>query len=318
MHGMSVSFRQPAYPAIRIIVLLILSLFQTRVFGADNVLFLYDDRSAAQRNFALQTSRELHILRASLGTSILSTSTATEPEHQAELAKAGLIVAAGGNAADFVSRQQVRAALLYTLLPHARFQKLGLDKRPCPQHNCALLAIEQPLSRQIKIIRQAFGKGLTIGTITGKYSRSKQAEFSSACQAHDLECIIMDIDDAALLPTLNKILPRSDIFLAIPDPTVINPMSARTLLLASYQRRVPVVAFSRAFARAGALLAIYTSLDDMAIQAASIIDEYYAGNRQFQRSYYPPNHFSVETNPTVARSLNIQLNNLPSSSMPEP
>ncbi len=294
----------------RNILFLLLALCPASLFAAEHVLFLYDQRSQVQQNFSRQAIRQLHGRRATLLASSLSTVAASRAEHQARLRNATLIVAIGGNAAEFIRQQQLHAGLLYTLLPQARFRKLGLADRSCPKYQCALLAIEQPLSRQLKIIRQAFGKHRTVGTIIGKYSEARQQEFDSACQLNGLTCVSERIDHAELLPILSEVLARSDIFLALPDPSVITPQSARTLLLASYQQRIPVVAFSKAFARAGALLAIYTRLDDMASQTATIVVDYLAGKRRFKQDYYPPDRAAIEVNRTVARSLDISLRHL--------
>lgn len=304
---MSGLFKTAGLYHLRLLLPVCLLLYQSVVYSQESVLFLYDKRSPAQHVYALQAIDKLAQLRPALQAAAIDTATADRTGRLATTQNSRLIVAAGGTAVRLVSQREIPPARLYTLLPRARYQELGLPGQPCQNRQCAVLGIEQPLPRQLGIIRQLFGTDRKIGTITGKYSREMQDEFRRACQRHRLDCLARDIENRDLLPVLNDLLPELDVFVALPDPSVITPKSVRTLLLASYQQRVPVVAFSKSFVRAGAMLAIYTPLEDLSSQTAQLVANYFRDQQQFQRRYYAPEKYSIELNESVARSLKIQI-----------
>lgn len=276
--------------------------------GQEKILFLYDQRSPAQQTYTRQTMEKLATLRPAVQAVAFATDSSGQPAFQTGLRDARLIVAAGGTAVRLASQRKMPQARLYALLPRARYQELGLTRQPCQNNQCAVLGIEQPLPRQLRIIRELFGEQRKVGSILGTYTRHLQDEFITACRLNQLDCLTRNIDRHSLLSVLNDLLPELDVFVALPDPSVISPKSVRTLLLATYQQRVPVVAFSKSFVRAGAMLAIYTPLDALSSQTAQLVADYFADRQQFRRRYYPPEEFAIELNSSVARSLKIRIN----------
>ena len=100
----------------------------------------------------------------------------------------------------------------------------------------------------------------------------------------------------------------SDIFIAVPDSRLINVATARWILQLSYRHKVPVIAYSKTYLNAGALAAIYSSPENVGMQAAELIlsnDTLSAETGGVHLPYY----FSVQFNASVAAHLNIRLKN---------
>lgn len=66
-----------------------------------------------------------------------------------------------------------------------------------------------------------------------------------------------DIDSA-----LEKLRGHTDLLLGIPDFTVFNPLTAKTVMLYSYRHRVPVIGLSQTWARAGALFSLESDYEE--------------------------------------------------------
>jgi ABC-type uncharacterized transport system substrate-binding protein len=79
----------------------------------------------------------------------------------------------------------------------------------------------------------------------------------------------------------------------------------RNLLLTSFRARVPVVGFSSAYARAGAVMSLYSSPDQIARQAADAVNQWMR-DRNWPHPQHP-RHFTVSVNAHVARSLGLKM-----------
>ena len=76
---------------------------------------------------------------------------------------------------------------------------------------------------------------------------------------------------------LQSLASHVEILWLLPDPTVVSPETTRTLLQAAREARLPVLAYSEALARAGALLAVEGRYDDMGAKAAAMAKQILAG-----------------------------------------
>ncbi|MGJ4749122.1 hypothetical protein ACQV5M_22350, partial [Leptospira sp. SA-E8] len=82
------------------------------------------------------------------------------------------------------------------------------------------------------------------------------------------------------------------------------------ILLASFRAKVPMQAFSPAYSRAGALLALYATPEQIGTQVATLARDALVEQNGKARGFGPPQHtqlFEVSVNAHVARSLGLQL-----------
>jgi ABC-type uncharacterized transport system substrate-binding protein len=123
---------------------------------------------------------------------------------------------------------------------------------------------------QFKILRQAFPEAGRIGVLYDPKHNGKIVEDAKrAAATAGLNLRVFPVDTIQELPfALENLEGNADLLLALYDPTVYSPESARYILMQLLQRRIPVVGFSPHFARAGAVLAIYGDYYDMGKQAA--------------------------------------------------
>jgi len=106
-----------------------------------------------------------------------------------------------------------------------------------------------------------------------------------------------------LYPALRTLLGEAEVLLALPDNQVFNAGTLQNILITTYRQRVPMVAFSAGYAKAGAALALHVSPAQAASQTAGVVRAFVAG-----RALPPPQlatEFSVAANERVARSLGV-------------
>lgn len=225
-------------------------------------------------------------------------------------AKPDLIVTVGTAALDGALEQLpkkdagwARIPLLATLVPQsvveARRAIAGL--RPF-----AAVVLDQPIARQLALIRRALPESQRLGVIPGPQTRMLLGQIEKEARARGLQLVVgsevRSTED--IYPALKEVLLHADVVLALPEPLVYNAGTLQNILLTTYRARVPLVAFSSAYVKAGALLAVYSTPQQVARQTAQVAREWLSGRHPSPFVYNQ--EFTVVANDRVAASLGLR------------
>jgi ABC-type uncharacterized transport system substrate-binding protein len=232
-----------------------------------------------------------------------------------ELARASprLLVAVGTLAAQVALRTgDPRLPLLCVLIPRLSFESMLAATRAAearadsePRRVSALF-LDQPPARQLELIRQALPDMLRVGMVLGPDAARDLERLQAAADPHGLKLVVEQVArDTELFPALQRVMGDSSVFLALPDPRVINADTAQNVLLTSFRMRRPVVGYSAAYVRAGALAAVYSTPSQIGTQTGQIVQAFLGGGPLPAPQF--PRQFSVTVNHKVARSLGIEL-----------
>lgn len=229
-----------------------------------------------------------------------------------ELSAAGalspkLFVALGTEAAQALAKTEQRAPVLCTLLPRASFERILQSNGRKSSSQFSALYLDQPLSRQLDLIRLALPAVQRIGVLWGGESQAQAAASKAQVQMRGLELREARIEqDASVFSGLKRVLEDAEVLLAVPDSQVYNSSSIQNILLTSFRARVPLVAFSPAYVRAGALLAVHVTPMQIGVQSATIARGVLQGKVLSSIPLYSQD-FTVTVNDHVARSLGLVL-----------
>ena len=222
----------------------------------------------------------------------------------AALSGTPLIVTLGTRAAQAVSSLAPRTLVLHTLLPRSAFEKLpgkGDDSR-----RMSAVFIDQPAARQIELLRIALPEWSRVALVVGRESSELGARLQASARDKRLRPMLETASgESDLYPALQRMLVEPAVLLAVPDATLFNNRTISNILLTAYHHRSPVIGFSPAYVKAGALLALYSTPAQIGQQAGEVARQGLASG-----SLQPPaapRHFRIGTNPYVARSLGISL-----------
>lgn len=230
----------------------------------------------------------------------------------AELAAAGpltprLFVALGSEAANVLARAEPRAPVLCALLPRSSFERALLASGRKSSSQFSALYLDQPLGRQLELIRLALPAARRVGVLWGPESQAQAPALKALAQARGLELVEATVGGKeSLFPGLKRVLEDADLLLAVPDPQVYNSGNIQNILLASFRAKVPLAAFSPAYVRAGALLALHVTPTQIGLQAAAIARGVLQGKMLSATPLYSQD-FTVAVNEHVARSLDLTL-----------
>lgn len=214
--------------------------------------------------------------------------------------KTGLIVTIGARATQSAAALKPAAPLLATLIPLQTLEKISDAK------NISAVVLDQPLPRQLRLVRAALPRVTRIGAVLGPDSESLAPALAAEARKLGFNVVWEKVSAPdQLAPALQRTLGEAEALLAFPDRVVSNRDTLHDLLLTSYRYRDPVIGYSAAYGKAGALLAIYTTPEQVARQTAEVILEM-AKTTALPR-ISPPKYFSVDVNDKVARSLGLTL-----------
>lgn len=218
-----------------------------------------------------------------------------------------LFVALGAEAARVLAKAELRAPVLCALLPRASFEQALLLSGRKASSQFAGLYLDQPWSRQLDLIRLALPGARRLGVLWGPESQAQAPALWALAQTRGLELVEASVGPhEQLFPSLRSVLENADVLLAVADPQIYNSGTIQNLLLASLRARVPLVAFSPAYVRAGALLALHVTPAQIGVQAAELARAVLQG-RALPSAPIFSRDFSVAVNEHVARSLGLTL-----------
>lgn len=217
-----------------------------------------------------------------------------------------IAIALGTEACAQLARSAVSAPVLCALLPRASFERVLRESGRRAGPAFTALYLNQPPGRQLDLMRLALPQARRVGVLWGPDSQHNESMLEAAAQARGLKVVGVPVrEDVPMFSSLKRILDESDLLLALADPQVYNSSSIQNILLASFRAQVPMLAFSPAYVRAGALMAVYSTPAQIGQQAGVLARGMLLGQAPGAPQY--PLQFEVSVNEHVARSLGLKL-----------
>ncbi len=183
------------------------------------------------------------------------------------------VVAVGRSGLQAASRHLTDLPLIHALVvnphlvvPEGAPPPPGAPLDVDPAESLALLAELAPQARRVAVVHDP--------------SLTAPAAAAAARAATRLG-LTLDVrtatDAAGALRAVGEVLPAADAVLLLPDRTVLRPEILDHLLLQALERRVPVMGLSERHVRRGALFSLSVAPEDVAVEAATLIEGLLAG-----------------------------------------
>lgn len=216
-------------------------------------------------------------------------------------------VALGTQAATGLASNGVTGAVLSALIPRTSFEKVLRVSGRHASSKWTAVYLDQPLSRQLTLIHMALPQAKRVGVLLGADAALKTTSLRALAQSHSLSLTdVTTTGQGNLFADLQRVLEDSDVLWALPDPLVFNSSSIQNMLITTFRARVPVVAFSPAYVRAGALLGLFTTPEQTGRQVAAMVLDALHG-RTWPDQPMESNDFEVAVNEQVASALGLTL-----------
>jgi putative ABC transport system substrate-binding protein len=296
----------PPLPRLYFLVFLCLCWLPLPALALTNIIVLEGSPTAPGSEFVEQLKIELMQGGARPVVTVINSDYLANK--RASIGEDSLVLAVGVQALSQAGKLDDKQPVLGVLVPQPSFDKILQDSKRTP-HTFSAIVLDQPFSRQMALIKMLLPSTVHIGVLLGPASLPYANELRQAAKQQSLGLLQENINEATeLLPKLKQVLEASSVLLAVPDPAIYNRETVQTILLTSYRYQKPVIGFSQAYVRAGALSAVFSTPRQIAKQAAEVIRQFAAKPQIGLPPPLVPKYFSVDTNRQVARSLGIELN----------
>ena len=288
----------------RVLVLAFFLASWSGAYGASVALVL-SERSAGYLDIAKAIAADLE--RTGLASGEIVQLTAAElPAPEAAAPQVKVFVTVGSDALRRVLALESRTPVVAALLPKSGFERLVREHSRRPAGSVTAVYLDQAFTRRVELLRLVMPDAKRVGVLWGPDSIGSQTGLAQALQARGvtMESSLV-ADSGALFSGLKTVLEEADVLLAVADPMVYNSSTIANILLTTYRAGIPMLAFSPAYVKAGALLAIYATPQQMGVQAAGMARQILQGGALPAPQY--PLEFEISVNEHVARSLGLKI-----------
>ena len=196
---------------------------------------------------------------------------------------------------------------LCLLIPRQSFEELVSARSARRDGRLSALYIDQPLSRQMDLLRLALPDKRRVGVILGPSSSRLGDELRVTALQRGLSLSVAEVAEPSdVYGALQRIMPGSDLLLMVPDPVATDPDTVYGLMLTSYRAQIPLVGFSEGLVKSGALISLYSTAQQQGREGAEIVRRFLAEGGSLPAPNHP-GYFTVRVNQSVARSLGLQM-----------
>lgn len=196
-------------------------------------------------------------------------------------------------------------AAIYGLIPEATWGEIQACCPNTSQPHASALLLDQPLSRQLNLVRQVLPDAKRIAVLFGPNSINWRERLQQLTKSAGIELVSQEIEhDWEVGPALDLLLDDVDALLALPDPYVYNRETLYGILLTTYRKGVPVFGYARSLAQAGAVAVVYASPENVGRQLMDMAIEFYKSHGKLPPPV-PLNNFEIKLNKRVLRSLGL-------------
>lgn len=210
-------------------------------------------------------------------------------------------ISIGSASANEVVKLKPKFPVLFTFIPDDSIEEL-LNKHN-KSHYYAI-TLYQPAKRNLllsKLVLNRIAKiGLTLGPKTKKIINQYKAEARKA--STDL-VIKSSSNYSEPIDAMRDSLDESDLYIAIYDSEILNRHTSKWLLYMAYKMNKPVIGYSPAYTKAGAVASIYTTPEQFGTQSAEWLIDMLRNNKgNIIRS---PKYFSISVNARIQHNLRL-------------
>lgn len=215
---------------------------------------------------------------------------------------ASLLVTVGVDAASAALASDLSTPVLCVLIPRVAYEALAARKKD--NRRLSAIYLDTPYQRQLELIRALLPQARNVGTVLGVASVRDREPLRNMTRERGLNLQIeLAQRESELYPALKSVLAESEVFLAVPDPVVINASTAQNVLITAFRSQVPVIGYSASYVKAGALAAVYSTPLQIGTEAGQIIKAHVRGAAL--PGPKATRYFSVGLNSSLMRTLGL-------------
>lgn len=229
------------------------------------------------------------------------TITTKNTKQKPQINDAKLIITLGISAANYAREHFPHTTKIITFINAKQSSSLKL------KNNEIHLLIELPTEKYIQFAKQTLPEK-RLGVLY-------QKNITKLSKLFDKNLYIVELAQSSkIISATRDIISSADALVALPNKEIFNRHSLKGILLSTYQNNTPIISYSPAHVKAGAIAAIFASPVNLGEHAADIIQSMLSKQSYHSKQHYAK-HYSIKINHRVAQSLGLTLKSAESLSI---
>ena len=217
----------------------------------------------------------------------------------AEFMPPDLIITIGSRAALRLSQQVTEVPVLNLFLPRAAYQQLE-NATSLPR---AAIFLDQPIARQLALAHVLLPTAKTAGILRAGPPAAASEPINEPSLPFEFDLNIVNIKDGdAPAKAIRQVIGPSDVIIATFDRTAYKPATTKWLLYLAFQQRKPIIGFSYALLKAGALASVFSTPEQIADHAVELTRDWLRTGTPPSGTFYP-RYYQIGLNSPVAGRL---------------
>jgi len=217
------------------------------------------------------------------------------------LEESGLVITLGSEANLYVSRQFPDKPIISAYLTLQQWQDF---ESPGKRHIAVLL--DQPLERYLMFSHYLLQpRSIGIVNLSPQEINTRQSNILSEHRLKLSQYQLNHVDK--LLAKIRQLVQNDDVLLMLPNQNIYNRHTLKGILLTAYRKNTPVISYSPAHVKSGALASIYSSPEDIGKHLGDLLNRHMDDPLKLSDSPQFAKYYSITTNSRVAHSFGIKL-----------
>ena len=222
-----------------------------------------------------------------------------------------IVVTVGASATEKLMARKSDVKMVAVLITDSAFSSLANkyfgSKQAALNAGVSVVCLDQPVQRSVELAKLIMPRAEKAGLMVGPASYDHIEIFSRQINMAGMRPNIVKFSaQENPILSIEPVLSQSDIFIPVPDTRLINIAAAKWILQLSYRHRVPVIAYSKAYLKGGALAALYSSPANVGRQTAELLS-HNLKTSDLEGGAHMPAYFSIAFNDSVAAFFNLNL-----------
>jgi ABC-type uncharacterized transport system substrate-binding protein len=185
-----------------------------------------------------------------------------------------LLIPIGAKAAEDVFRYQASNTIIYSFVEQELIQKLNPNKF---SNKWAAVTVNQPIERLItvadKLVKKSYKNNIVIIVSRSNTDLIEKINAVNSLYKGQVELVEIQSNDI-VNKRVEKSLFNAAALIATDEEVIWSGSNAKWLLRQAYNYQVPVVGNSRRFLKAGALISVYSSMEEISKSTSVLIKQW--------------------------------------------
>lgn len=213
------------------------------------------------------------------------------------------IISIGAESAKNILDNKYNIPVLFTLITKSTLENTLKKSKNSLYHG---IHLSQPAYRKLKLSKLLLNYKGVVGLTLGPKSSSVIDEYKKQANKHGYKLVINKSSDYSVpVNAMRESINESQIYIATYDSEILNRHTAKWLLYMAYKMNKPVIGFSSAYTKAGAVASLFSTPKQIGRQCSEwLID--IKSNKNVKK-IQSLKYFTVSINPRVQRTLKLPL-----------